>query len=161
MRQQTGMTAGISPTSSGAGRLPSLIPPSSHHSQPHGQHNALVPFGGVGSHIGLQQGQAAPSGRHSGLSNTHFRLQGHRNGAGGVMATSPTFLGNGASPSELNLSSVSAPSGLSGLSGMLFEGHNGPSRAPHGVPDKSSHKRQRHSSGSHGSLSDLIKSRRK
>lgn len=78
------------------------------------------------------------------------------------MSTSATFMGNGASPSELNLSSVSAPSGASGLSGMLCEaGLNGASNGRNAVAEHMAQKRKRTSSGSHGSLSDLIRSRRK
>lgn len=166
MRQQIGQTAGVSPNSSGAGRLPSLKPPSHHRSQTHSQRHALIPITGA-AHPGNSQHHydTSRSGKQSGLSQIHTarpKLHCSRQAAGGVAATSPTFMGHGGSPSDLNVSSVSAPSGASGLSGMLCEaGLNGVATGKHVTTEHPFHKRRRTSSGSHGSLTDLIKSRRK
>ena len=161
LHQQVGLEHGLSPTSSGAGRLPGMVRQQSH---------ALVPYGANQTHGHIPHSVCAP---HQQLLQQHARNAGalsrpRQRGADrsiNAQPASPT-LGAAPTPSYGNATSLSGGSGISALlqgSGLgnrdaSIERHKA---APAGSDRMDCRRRSSAASprGSCGSLSDLIKAR--
>lgn len=162
LHQQVGLEHGLSPSSSGTGRLQAmngsrqqsyaLVPYGTNQSHGHIPHSVCAPHQQLLQQHAHNTGAAALQHSPARHALTRTMPQSHRSGS--ARAASPT-LGAAPTPSDGNATSLSGGSGVS----ALLQG----SRAKTALASDPMNARRRSSapSRSGGSLSDLIKSRKR